>query len=850
METKTPNTREEQDQAHNPSQRNIDREFQHIADNNTFDDMMNSNGLGQELKDMEQRVGKEAGNADNGSSNNAPDASKNISNAKSSEQAWNTDVSAGNKSAKQKQGFGSRVKGIFKKQLPTALVGGGLLTGGGLLGFFGLTLMPVTIAEHFTNDTNDVNDSSQHKSLNLIGKQLGGDARKKLSICNKAISIRCKFNSMDKDLVAKYEEKGFKFGEKQVSTDGKRVMFTSIEFPTGEVAHNVQELTAILKNSAVANAAFNAVYSLKNSLFLVGNFFKGVLTSLNLTKQKKIEGKNKEEADKSFEDSAKGEKGTVSTESVAKQAGDNASEEAKKDAQAATDAGNDTSRQINEAIAKGSKLKSLSLKITNALAIPQLACLTYNMSSFIATMAKIKKAMRFAAFAMIFLTMASAIKANASTDAEVTKGMSILAPSTYPQKVEDPETGEMIDNPNIGKNALDAEAYKVVAYGDQINLTGLATRFFIASGFLGVLEKIVTWLNDNIGKETIKLTCKAVNNKVVQIISFLAAPIFSAVILGITSVLPIEEWAAELVNVAIDAAAGVDLTTGVTGVDAGNVIFIGAAVILGTTAMKFGLKPGKLAAIKANIAANNELNQQDIAMKTYEASKTPFDINNRYSFLGAMATSLADYMPSIQQPFISTIGKTFAAIPNSLTMLTNNTKAAYSMPTANYSETRFSQCKDEVYATLKDKMDPDMFCAVRYVPHEYVDSDVVLDYMESNNQIDEVSGSPKPDTYLDKYMKYCVNREDPWGSTSVAAEEQTDEATWYTGEKCMDDTTENKMSSEYNGYLISQTNQDEAGSGSTATSAYSDDPGKAMADLSTPQALSLGMAYAMGGLSQ
>jgi hypothetical protein len=850
METKTPNTREEQDQAHNPSQRNVDREFQHIADNNTFDDMMNSNGLGQELKDAERRVGQEAGNAASGNTaTDSTNASRNVSNAKNSEQAWNTNVSANNKSAK-KQSFGERAKGFLKKKGPMTAIGGGLLTGGGFLGFFGLTLMPVTIAEHFTNDTNDVNASSQHKSLNLLGKKLGGDVRKKLSICNKAISVRCKFNSLDKDLAAKYEEKGFKFGEKQVSTDGKRVTFTSIEFPTGEIAHNVQELTAILKNSAVANAAFNAVYSLKNSLFLVGNFFKGVLTGLNLTKQKKIEGKNKEEADKSFEDSAKGEKGTVSTEAVGKEAGDDASDEAKKEAQAATDAGNDTSRQINEAISKGSKLKTLSLKITNALAIPQLACLTYNMSSFIATIAKIKKAMRFAAFAMIFLTMASAIKANASSEAEISKGMSILAPSTYPTKVEDPETGEMIDNPNIGKNALDAEAYKVVAYGDQINLTGLATRFFIASGFLGVLEKIVTWLNDNIGKEAIKLTCKAVNNKVVQIISFLAAPIFSAVILGITSVLPIEEWAAELVNVAIDAAAGVDLTTDVTGVDAGNVIFIGAAVIMGTSAMKFGLKPGKLKAIKANIAANNELNQQDIAMKTYEASKTPLDINNRYSFLGAMATSLADYMPSIQQPFISTIGKAFAAIPNSLTMLTNNTKAAYSMPTADYSETRFNQCKDDVYATLKDKMDPDMFCAVRYVPNEYVDSDVVLDYMENNSQIDEISGDPKPDTYLEKYMKYCVNREDPWGSTSVAAEEQTDEATWYTGEKCMDDTKENQMSSEYVGYRTSQGTLDASGSGSTSTSAFLDGSDTSMADLSTPQALSLGMAYAMGGISQ
>src|SRR6266496_5451925 len=103
METKTPNTREEQDQAHNPSQKNVDREFQRIADNDTFDDMMNSNGLGQDLKNAEQRAGENAGNATKNSDKSANDnnASKNVSNAKNSEQSWDTNVSANNKSAKQ-----------------------------------------------------------------------------------------------------------------------------------------------------------------------------------------------------------------------------------------------------------------------------------------------------------------------------------------------------------------------------------------------------------------------------------------------------------------------------------------------------------------------------------------------------------------------------------------------------------------------------------------------------------------------------------------------------------------------------------------------------------------------------
>jgi hypothetical protein len=183
-----------------------------------------------------------------------------------------------------------------------------------------------------------------------------------------------------------------------------------------------------------------------------------------------------------------------------------------------------------------------------------------------------------------------------------------------------------------------------------------------------------------------------------------------------------------------------------------------------------------------------------------------------------MAYQIAHFMPNFQQPVLAGVGKVFSAVPGSFNMLTKNAEAAYSMPVADYSEQRFSQCNDEVYASLKDKFTPDMFCAIRYVPNEYQDSEAVLNYMESNDQIDTVSGDAKPGTYLEKYYKYCVNRDDPWGSTSIAAEEMTDEPRWYTGEKCVDVTTENTMSSEFVGYKTIQSVIDrESGEGGSAT---------------------------------
>lgn len=795
MALKTPDTKHEQDTSHNPSQEYYDSKFNEIAA---------ANKTAENLKDQEGQVGNTAGDLDEieNYANDPANASRNVNKTKEKEEGggWQTNVA--NKQQPKEEGKKGFLQGLKRKGPLGFLIA--LVLGAGTLGFSGFALMPLSLTEHMTNDTNDSKPSSQRKNFHLFGKKVNGsDFKKKLSICNSVVSFRCKMKTIPEPLADAFEKEGkFKFHDKNILPDG-RIGFSALEFPDGNVAHDSGELTRILRTSASSSLAFEGIYNTRNSLY-TGNWFSKMLAGINLTKGKKIEGNTREATDRSYQESVRGERGTISTSATPGSTDENATEEQRRQTQANNDAGNETSRQINEAISKGTKLKSLALKASGALALPQMACLTYNMANFIATTAKIKKAMYFAGFAMIFLTLASTIKANAATSAEVETAMSVLAPSKYPEKVEDPTTGQMIDNPNIGKNALDSEAYKVVAYGDQINLVGVATKFFVAGGFLGVLQKVLTWIDSNIGKSKMKIACKLVNNKVVQVVSFLAAPIITGIGLIAQAVLPLDEWAANLVNFAIDAATGVDPTTDLLGVDAGNALFVGVAAIMGTASMKFGMKPGKLSAIKQNVMANEELQQQEIAMETYAASKTPLDITNRYSFLGSMAFQLASLMPNFQRPVVSSIGKVFAAIPQSFAALTKNASAAYSMPVADYSETRFNQCKDEVYAAFKEKFSPDMFCSIRYVPFDAVDVDVVFDYLEASNQIDKITAEPIAGSYTDKFVKFCANRTDPWGSTSIPAEEQTEDPKWYTGEMCLEDTKDNQMTSEYIGYKISE----------------------------------------------
>lgn len=721
-------------------------------------------------------------------------------------------------------GFFKRLKG--KGPIGIILT---LAFGTGTLGFFGTTLMPVGITESFINDSNDMNASQQDKKFHLFGNKLGGNnLKKKMSICTKSISIRCKFNTLNEKTIEKFKKEGFTF--KDETKVGGRTGFSSMKFPDdagGAEVKSVQELENELRKTPGAAAVFSRVYSLKNSLIVYGKFIGGVLKKLNLTKAKKISGNNKEETDKSYKDAVKGDgKGGdgVTTKSENKDADKNATDAEKKAASENASAGNDIEKSINEAIGKRQKLKALKLKLSNALAIPQLACLTYNMSRYISVAAKTIKSARYITFAMIFLTLAGSIKAGTATPAEAEKATSILAPSSYPEKIEDPNNpGVMIDNPNIGKTATDSEAAQVVMHGASINLSDIAKRFIVAGGFLGVLDTIVTKMNQVLGKEKIKTACKIVNSSAAAVISFLAAPIAGTIIAGLVAVLPVEKWAADLVNLAIDAAAGADLTTDIVGVDAGNVLFIGAAGIMGTMAMKFGLKPGGLSAIKKNLGDNSKTLQDQVAVDRYNAKSTPFAIDNRYSFLGSIAYSLAGYMPTGNQPPLLSLGKFLSAIPLSLSSFTKNASAAYTMPVAGYNDTRFNQCKDEVYTNLPGDVQPDMFCVIRYVPHAPMEVDAAIDYMETNNQIDDITGNAVSGSDYEKYLKYCTDRTDPWGSTSVAAEEETDSDDWYTGVECLKPEKETQMDafSEYTGYHITNDNIDETGT-DAETTAFTD----------------------------
>ena len=780
QDTLPDDTKQKQDNAHNPAQQYYDREFNDIAANDlkaeedkavkdiNFDDI--ENYANQDHTDKEK-------------SKNASDILR-----KDEQEGGFTNNFTGNKSGNAKFNF----KNAAKKGGPTGIIGIIILGGGAGLGFFGTASLPITIVEVLTNDLNDAHPSQQRKTINLFGNKIGGDAKEKAKSCAQPSSIKCKMSSLGTDTVKRFEDKGFKFGDK--TETGGHVTFSDFTFPNNTTTKSGSEFSSKLGSSNKLLSDFNSAHNLKTGIFNYGDFFsKKILGANNLTKGKKIEGKTDDEARKSYESASKTKKGAFSLLPSPKEGED--ADQVNKDA-------SEDTKELNDAITKGEKLEKFNISLRGgAVGIARFLCTAYGTVNTIILIDKTKQAAEFMQFIMIVLPAAQSIMAGDATTSETKVLMEIISPSKYPTKVLDPNTNKMIDNPWIGLNFTDAEEYKAAAYGFNGSVHPLSSKYYLGGGNIGAMQDVIDWMNSTIGRGKIRTTCKLLNNPVAGIVGFFSAPVLDIAMEVLTSILPVEEIAASIINMGVDAIRS-DVTAGAQGVPASKITFGGMATLLGKQSSGMGLVPREPAAIRKNIMANHQILEREVAMKKEEASATPFDVTNRYSFLGSLANQVATLAPSSLAGSLATPSmKLLSSFPTALGMATSNANASYSMPVADYSDLRFSQCKDEAYLELG--ISPDLLCTLRFAPFEHVDSNEALKYMQDNNQIDS-SGNPIPDSYYEKFIKYCSEREDPYGSTSVAVEDQEDDIEWYTGKKCIENTQENQMSSEFTGYKVVQ----------------------------------------------
>lgn len=252
-----------------------------------------------------------------------------------------------------------------------------------------------------------------------------------------------------------------------------------------------------------------------------------------------------------------------------------------------------------------------------------------------------------------------------------------------------------------------------------------------------------------------------------------------------------------------------NFTADTKGVDAANAIFSGTGAILGDMAMSRGMRPGNIASMTQYLSHKAEVEKEFEEVARYNARQQPFDITNKYSFAGSLAHSL-NVANDQKSPILSSLGALFSTIPNSMQRIGQQSASAffYIQPLT-FDPSRLGQCMDSEYKAIG--IDADIACNVRYSmssndlnpdfksvmdymlkshPDETKDNikeleerlgktDFELDYSDVQRQvqeakegsdakmIDEKTGKPAKFSEYEKFMTYCVNREDPWGRSAM-----------------------------------------------------------------------------------
>jgi hypothetical protein len=268
------------------------------------------------------------------------------------------------------------------------------------------------------------------------------------------------------------------------------------------------------------------------------------------------------------------------------------------------------------------------------------------------------------------------------------------------------------------------------------------------------------------------------------------------------------------------------------GVAASDAIFAGTGEILGDMAMSRGMQPANAATMGVYLAQKSDVEKNFDDVARYNAKNQPFDAYNRFSFLGSIVHSLNPTYDSKTPLFSTLANAFSLVSGSVNQLNQNANAFYFSQPiipdidplnpvqTGIQHATGLAQyllrlnCPDPEYLAIQ--IMADTACNVRYVmgKQEMLASpDSVLDYMTKSHsdltqdnineltkraataatlaegepdqaniqrmltnatnganatQIDKETGRANPNTEYEKYLNYCVNRQDPWGRSGVA----------------------------------------------------------------------------------
>ena len=701
--------------------------------------------------------------------------------------------------------------GNKKRRGPIAAIIG-LLMGGGI--FMGISLAPglsiIGLQETFLGDLDD-----QLAALDIRSKAVLKTKLKSLqqpgSICAGAISVRCKFASVKPDFVDKLKQPRGAF---LVETEprGNRLIIKSMTLPGDGTrapitVTNPNELNRALNDPAFRKGiinVYNPAYSGRS-----GKAATSLFQRLKINKSKPVFTNDVEENKRVVQARTSGD--PITSESRIKIDPDDPEQRGQyiedPDGNRIYESENKTEfdkiknqydsvdGKVNNVLDSNVKamtgVASGAIRAVSIAGIADSACTVYNMGLAVSAASRTIKAVQIAQFAMLYLSTADAIKAGHATPEDIAYlGQRFsevdMQEFVYNENSDQTVSGDTVTinetkNPFYGKNGWDSPGYSIAAYNDTPVLTSRSTQYAPGGGLSGSLSGVMDTIANTVSggnKDGIREACKVVQSWWVRgagLIIGIAAGIGTAgwttAIMGAGSVaislsLPLLE------SMLADIIAGQVIGDSTVGVEAGDALFSGTAIITGGLAQAHGMKPQNKSEMKEYFAVSSQVRDEIAAAEIYAAKDTPFDIYNQYSFLGMAARSTLPFVHSSQK-----------GVSVALAQLPKFIGSAFSgiIPTVGakniYKEERFSMCQDPAFSSID--IDLDVFCNIRYgLSNEALnlETDVVVSYMEDNGLIDSF-GYPMGD-YAD-FVEQCIER-DIWGDTG---EENGD-----TGAECLKDS--------------------------------------------------------------
>lgn len=756
-----------------------------------------SNPSARDLYRQEQETGDDASvNAgiDQAESfaNDPKNASRNIDEARNREETPNTfNYQSSDKEAGTPQKF--NFKGALKKKGPLGLLIGILFGGVGGLGFLispGMAI--VQLKEVLTDDLNDQLAAMDIRTTHVFKAKLNDMGK---GVC-RGVKIKCGYKGFSDRQLKRFQAAGV-----EVETDGKTtfgrhkvtalVFKEKVGFETREIrVTNPAKLNKLLGERMVRDSLRRA-FNPKFAGFQDAVSAK-VFQRFKTNKGDKIGTSGSvDEMDDSIDSAVEGDpinadaqlRNTTDPDGNKIEGSDEQNSQIERQSESVSDGGESTSSLFSSAAKSGVKSAAKGVLITGAA---DTACTVKNTARAVEAAAKIYRMRQLIRFAMVYLSFADEIKAGTATPEKAEYiGNKLTAVDTEKAVVNETSAFSVsndepkeVDNPDYGKNAFDSDGYKIAQYNDAPTLSARTMQYTIGGGaVMGTLSTI----NDYIQKYAGGNKCKYIQNAGVRIGSFIVG-VFAGVVTFGTSffvqaglsvaiglALPIlENYLAQIV-------AGNVVNSDTDGVDAGNAIFAGSAGLMGNMAMDRGMKPASKDDLKSYLAVNQKVQNEYIAMETEDAKKTPFDVYNRYSFMGSLVRTLLPLRTSSAVSVGNSFANVFGILPIASSLTSSTTHAQNE-----YNEDRFSKCKDYGYEELG--IDADVFCNVRYVLSDYelgLDSDDVIDWMASHGYINSDDGSPQ-DEYAD-WLKECTERTSGWGETPEGQENGGE------GEQCRKD---------------------------------------------------------------